>query len=332
MGQRQRFDAPGRLHHLMNRGIARRTVFEDRMDARYFLALLAREVRAGRLRVYAFSILTTHFHLLAASPTGDIASVMRSVINLYVRSFNRRRRRDGSLFRGRFRSRPVRSESYRRTLMRYIDQNAPHARLVHVSALYPYGSALRYAGVRRPRWIDYGWVDEQLGNPPPERRAEAYLATFGRALAPRDLALVEARMRNPAALEDELDDLLDAAPPKVMAWMIRKAALADQTMPGQSYADVTTVLEAAAAARELEPAWSCRPAKRCVSAWAIAEVGLLRDLAAMTFQQIAQALGLPQSSAQRRYRQHRELMAVDGGYARRCAAIVRSCLPRPDNS
>ena len=65
----------------MNRGIARRTVFETRRDARYFLALLAVEVRSGRLRVYAFSLLTTHFHLLVASPQGDISGVMRRVLN-----------------------------------------------------------------------------------------------------------------------------------------------------------------------------------------------------------------------------------------------------------
>lgn len=50
MPRRPRFDAPGLLHHVMNRGIARRRVFETRRDMRYFLALLAVEVRAPQHR------------------------------------------------------------------------------------------------------------------------------------------------------------------------------------------------------------------------------------------------------------------------------------------
>ena len=48
MPRHGRVDCPGMLHHVMNRGLARRTVFETKQDARFFLALLAREVRRGR--------------------------------------------------------------------------------------------------------------------------------------------------------------------------------------------------------------------------------------------------------------------------------------------
>ncbi len=51
------------------------------------------------------------------------------MLNRYVRDFHRTRNRDGALFRGRFRSRPVTSQRYRYTLMRYIAQNVVQARL-----------------------------------------------------------------------------------------------------------------------------------------------------------------------------------------------------------
>src|SRR5438552_17254877 len=108
-----RHDAPGSLHHIFNRGIARRTVFETRRDARYFLSLLAREVRRGAIRVHAYALMTTHFHLLLESVRGEISESIRRVCVEYVRWFNRLRRRDGALFRGRFGSRRVASERYR---------------------------------------------------------------------------------------------------------------------------------------------------------------------------------------------------------------------------
>ena len=59
-----RRDAPGRWFHVMNRGIARRTVFESREDVRYFLSRVARAVRRGEIEVHSFCIMATHFHLL----------------------------------------------------------------------------------------------------------------------------------------------------------------------------------------------------------------------------------------------------------------------------
>src|SRR5262249_40678971 len=141
MPRHRRFDRPGAAHHVFNRGIARRTVFETEDDVRFALSLFAREVRDGCLRMVAYSFLTTHFHALVETPDGDISGVMQRVTNLYVRRFNRGRRRDGPLFRGRFGSRLVDSNTYRGTLIRYIDQNAPEARLATSGVLYPFGSA-----------------------------------------------------------------------------------------------------------------------------------------------------------------------------------------------
>jgi hypothetical protein len=65
----------------MNRGIARRTVFENDADVRYFLAQLARAVRAGGIEVHAYCLMTTHFHLLVRSPAGGLSTAMRAVQN-----------------------------------------------------------------------------------------------------------------------------------------------------------------------------------------------------------------------------------------------------------
>jgi len=91
----------------MNRGIARRTVFESGADVREFLAQDARAVLAGWIEVRAYCLMATHFDLLVPSPAGALSTAMRAVQNEYVRWFNRRRRRDGALFRWRFRSKVV---------------------------------------------------------------------------------------------------------------------------------------------------------------------------------------------------------------------------------
>ena len=77
MPRRPRLDRPGLLHHVMNRAISRRTAFETREDIRRFLALIACAVREGRIEVHAYSILSTHFHLLVRSLDGRLSETMR---------------------------------------------------------------------------------------------------------------------------------------------------------------------------------------------------------------------------------------------------------------
>ncbi len=55
MTRRSRRDVPGSWHHVINRGIARRTVFEGREDMKYFQSRLPREFRRGRIEVQVFS-------------------------------------------------------------------------------------------------------------------------------------------------------------------------------------------------------------------------------------------------------------------------------------
>src|SRR5262245_45253642 len=124
-------------HHVMNRGIARRTVFELPRDGRRFLAGLARAVRRGDVRVHAYSLLSTHYHLLVSSPAGRLSEGIGRAQNEYVRYFNRDRRRDGPLFRGRFTSKLVKTAAYRHTLVRYIDHNPVLAGLAAAPAEHP---------------------------------------------------------------------------------------------------------------------------------------------------------------------------------------------------
>ena len=151
MARRPRQDDPGSWHHVVNRGIARRPLFEDRADIRYFLSRIAKEVRRGRIELHSWCVMTTHFHLLVRSPCGELSEALRRSQNEYSRFFNRRHRRDGSLVRGRFLSKPVQSLAYRRALVRYIDANPVKARMVDRADGYPHGSASTMARRQDPR-------------------------------------------------------------------------------------------------------------------------------------------------------------------------------------
>jgi len=271
----------------MNRGIARRTLFEGREDLRYFLSRLAREVRAGRIEVHSFSLLTTHYHLLVRSPVGELSTAMGRIQNAYVRYFNRKRRRDGPLCRSRFRSKRVDSEAYRRVVARYIDYNQVKAGLCSAPWDYAWGSAAAYVQRTGPRWLNRDWLEGVLlqGAENDESLIDAYKRRMGRALGKDVWRWVETRsLVRPEAASCH-DDLLFTAPDRVLDWMIRKAQLADGSTLGEPMADAEVVDRLA---RSLAPPLLIEGHRgRPTDVTFVFRVAMLRDVACCTWETIA---------------------------------------------
>jgi REP element-mobilizing transposase RayT len=330
MARHPRHDAPGTWHHVTNRAIARRTLFESRADIRTFLARLALEVRAGRIELHAFCILTTHYHLLVRSRSGELSAVMQHVQNEYSRWFNRGRRRDGPLFRGRFLSKRAETQAYRELLVRYIDANPVAAGVVPCAELYPYGSACWYARERGPVWLEREWVESTACRLAGAMRCvpAVYRAAFGPKGASDSLALVERRLVHTGAETDALDHLLDAAVAEVRDWMRRKAALADGTTIGVPVCDEGSLSAVLAAARQSLGAWQVRSAPRAVDAWPTLHVALLRELCGSTLAEAGARTGCTASHVSVLEARHRRIVASDELYATRAAELAQAALAR----
>jgi hypothetical protein len=325
MPHRPRDDTPNSWHHVMNRGIARRTVFESRRDVRRFLAALAKQVRRGGLEIHAYCVLTTHFHLLLRSAGGTLSTTVGRAVNEYVRYFNRGRRRDGSLFRGRFTSLVVDSDVYRRILVRYIDQNAPRAGLAETPAGYPYGSARHYSETSGPPWLARSWVEAEVVAASGRRTYDpsCYETAFGPALPAGTRRLVERRILSARhAPDDDLDQLLRAAPPEVADWMRRKALLADGTRPGQPVADPESVDAVLEQAKRTGEPWRVSARRNAATGFDLARAAFLHDLAAARDAETARRVGTSLQSIARRRLEHAQHVLANPTYAARCSRLV----------
>ena len=323
MTRRNRCDQPGSWHHVVNRGLARRPLFEDRHDVRFFLSRLAREVRRGRLEIHAYCVLTTHFHLLVRSPLGELSEAMRRAQNEHSRMFNRRRRRDGTLIRGRYLSKPVDSLEYRWNLVRYIDQNPVRAGLSSEPWQYPWCSAAHYIHTSGPSWLERGWVEGRIRSVSNEDRfhGKSYARVLGPNLPEGSCRLIEQRLESSTSGPDDLDDLIGSAPDRVRDWMMRKARLADGSSLGVAVCDVTSVQRAIESERQARGPWDLRPRNRSRCGWELAEVGLLRTLAGIAHQRIASTTGTTLSGVRRRLEIHCELLESDATYRGRIGEL-----------
>jgi len=96
------------------------------------------------LRVSAFCLMSSHYHLLVQTPVGNLSRAMRHVNGVYTQRYNRRRNIDGQLLRGRYKSVLVQEDSHLLELLRYIHRNPVTAHMCNAADEYPWSSHQGY--------------------------------------------------------------------------------------------------------------------------------------------------------------------------------------------
>ena len=161
-------------YHLMNRGGGKRPVFETDVDRLEFLRLLAKANERFEFEIHAYCLMGNHYHIMGHTPGANIGAVMHLIDGCYTQYFNRTRKRDGSLFRGRYHSVLVERHGHWMHLSRYIHRNPLEAGFVHRAEEYRWSSYPAYLGlVKRPKWLTIDYVMAAL---PSGRTAEDYRA------------------------------------------------------------------------------------------------------------------------------------------------------------
>ncbi len=325
-----RLDSPGSWHHVMNRGLAHRPIYEVRADIRYFLSRVAQAVRRGEIEVHAWCLMTTHFHLLVYSPRGELDVALRRIQHEHTRRFNRYRGRDGPLYRSRFTSKHVDSFAYRELLVHYIDANPVEAGMAESPALHIDGSASWYTRENGPVWMERTWIEAEVRRRTRKDHYDPldYPRVFGAPLTAGVRRMIEQRLRHPSLGLDPTDDLLARAPADVARWLIERARLADGLDTGIPLTDAAEALEFLRAEREREPTWSVRPTRESANGWDLLEAGLLRSLSGTTYAQLAQLCGVSMSWLCSRNARHALALERDAEYAARAGRLARAIVWR----
>ena len=166
MPRKARLDAEGTLHHVMARGIERRSIFKNDNDRERFLERLGLLSEKTCTPVYAFALIPNHFHILLRSGKGGLSAFMRRLLTGYATSYNKRHRRAGHLFQNRYTSVVCKEDPYFMELIRYIHLNPVRARIVHnLEELDGYRWSGHYSLIRENpfSWYDAAYVLKYFG-------------------------------------------------------------------------------------------------------------------------------------------------------------------------
>ncbi len=163
MARPLRIEFPGALYHVTSRGNARQRVFRDDEDRETYLATLAWVVGRFRWCCHAYCLMDNHVHLLIETPQPNLSRGMRQLNGVYTQRFNRRHRKVGHLFQGRFKAILVEKEGYLLELARYIVLNPVRAKMVKTPERYPWSSYQPMLGLAPvPPALATDWILDQF--------------------------------------------------------------------------------------------------------------------------------------------------------------------------
>ena len=125
-----RIEYGGALYHVTSRGDRREAIYEDDPDREHFLEVLGDTVRRFNWQCHAYCLMTNHYHAVIGTPDGNLSKGMRQLNGVYTQWSNRRHRRSGHLFQGRFKAILVDADKYLLDLTRYVVLNPVRAGMV----------------------------------------------------------------------------------------------------------------------------------------------------------------------------------------------------------
>lgn len=171
-----RTDHDGAWHHVMNRGASHADIFLDDVDRETFLSCIARAIEPTGIEIHGYCLMSNHYHLLVFSPSGTLSAFMQQHSGRYTRMFNRRHRMDGAIFRARYKSVTIGSDSQLLQTSRYIHLNPIVARLATVAADWPWSSAGAFLGrTQPPVWLNAKVLLEMFSGAAPAADYAAFL-------------------------------------------------------------------------------------------------------------------------------------------------------------
>ncbi len=206
--------ASGEFYHIYNRGVEKRKIFLDKWDYLRFLETLdfyrkspnpmkLSDFRRGVIklkknedqkeivRIYCYSLMPNHFHLLVQQlEESGITQFMRKLSDSYTRFFNTKYERVGSLFQGSFKAKLIETDEYLLQLSKYIHRNAFPLKMWE-GKVYPYSSYGYYLNGEKHLFCDTEFIGAFFSKTNPKLSYKSFVeeTEFGDPIAVYNLSI-----------------------------------------------------------------------------------------------------------------------------------------------
>ncbi len=170
MARRPRLFAAGVLYHVIVHGNQRQKTFTAESDYHAYIERLARYRKKYDYVLHAYCLMPNHVHLLVESSEQPLAKFMQGLQQSYSQYFNRKHRKTGHVFEGRYKAILCQKDQYLLQLIRYIHLNPVRACMVRSPERYRYSGDHVYLQGKATEMIDPATVLSMLGGKQAYRR------------------------------------------------------------------------------------------------------------------------------------------------------------------
>lgn len=146
------------FYHIINRGVEQRVIFKEKEDYDFFIEQLSFFSKNFNITIHNYCLMNNHYHLLIETRDENLSRFMRQLNGIYAIYFNKKYKRSGHLWQGRFKSWYVTDEAYLYTLILYIEQNPIKAKIVKDITDYPYSSCHYFLEDNIPIFLKDSWM------------------------------------------------------------------------------------------------------------------------------------------------------------------------------
>lgn len=162
-----RIEFDGACYHVTARGNERKEIFLTDTDRQLFLKTLqAMLVRYGVV-LHCYCLMPNHYHLVIETPRANLCQALGWLQTTYTIRYNRKHKRFGHLFQGRYKAHLIEADAYARHLINYIHLNPvrPRDKKASIPAerrktldAHLWSSHREYLGKRKSNWVNTEWL------------------------------------------------------------------------------------------------------------------------------------------------------------------------------
>ncbi len=143
MPRKLRIIDPG-FYHVINRGVEQRNIYLEAEDYDKFLLIIKDVFEQYNIILHAYCLMTNHYHLLIETTKHNISDAMKKLNSFYSIYFNKKYKRSGHLWQGRFSSYYLYDDVHFWYVAKYIERNPISANMVKQIDYYKYQSYFQW--------------------------------------------------------------------------------------------------------------------------------------------------------------------------------------------
>lgn len=154
-----RIEYPGAVYHVTSRGNRRSNIYTDEEDHRAFLVILGEMTRRFHVLCHGYCLMSNHYHLVLETVEGNLCRAMRYLNGVYTQTFNRKHRKCGHVFQGRYKAVLIQKSSHLLEVCRYVVLNPVRAGMAERPEDWTWSSYRSTVGQEQgPGFLTSEWV------------------------------------------------------------------------------------------------------------------------------------------------------------------------------